>query len=624
MPNPQELIKYYRRYDSSNNVWDYVYLVTSAGAVKETTNRIFVHVSENQFKGVYSPTASYELNDIVKYRPNASAEWRYYIAIQNAFVGQDPSTATTYWSPYDLSKEGSATNSGFFSRAQATKLNSIVAGANKVKSVSQKWSSANEWQSGDAYSEGDVVTYNGKYYICTTSTSVGGANPEVATSNWDCLTGGIYIDNGGGDIFQRVTPVISSVGGNSNYAGVLVQTKSDGKIDTSFIPDSILGSLKYQGTWEAYDGTINWSGTGTYTPAKGDYWICSLAGDCYPQDDPSINAYSNATTYSVGDMVTYGGDIYKSIFDGNINHTPGATGSETYWELMPSPLFQIGDWVICRDVVNGHPIWDEIDNQTKVITVNGRTGNVEIYQGGWVNGTVYHVGDIVWKDNKLQICTNVSGSTYTFTSFSDNILQIERQYLYSYSDTAGQPTFKRIDGNSKVIETIQTDIGSTVSEQNLYTYLVGTVLNITNNDTSFVENTTKNLTIIANFTFNDDNTLGETGNTRRFSNNFKAFLTSNYSNTNSVPLTNNKIAEINKMRIDFVKEFNSSGILKLTLFDNANREYYIDIKKTYNEGSGNTTYTTRGWRVKNIIEDGSTSNITDALEGDICLEDYSA
>lgn len=44
--------------------------------------------------------------------------------------------------------------------------------------------------------------------------------------------------------------------------------------------------------------------------------------------------YSSSSNYSFLDAVNYNGCMYVSKVDSNTGHTPGASGSETYWMLM--------------------------------------------------------------------------------------------------------------------------------------------------------------------------------------------------------------------------------------------------------------------------------------------------
>lgn len=110
----------------------------------------------------------------------------------------------------------------------------------------------------------------------------------------------------------------------------------DGKINTKYIPDSVLGQLEYKGTWDASTGT---SGLAV---EKGHYYICSKAGSKYP------NASASSVSFAVGDWVVYNGTS-----------------------------------------------WDKVDNTDAVTMVNGQIGSVKTYKGTYSGSTTYHQGDIV-------------------------------------------------------------------------------------------------------------------------------------------------------------------------------------------------------------------------------------
>lgn len=110
----------------------------------------------------------------------------------------------------------------------------------------------------------------------------------------------------------------------------------DGKINTKYIPDSVLGQLEYKGTWDASAGTSG------LTVEKGHYYICSKAGSKYP------NASASSVSFAVGDWVVYNGTS-----------------------------------------------WDKVDNTDAVTMVNGQIGSIKTYKGEYSELATYYSGDIV-------------------------------------------------------------------------------------------------------------------------------------------------------------------------------------------------------------------------------------
>lgn len=129
------------------------------------------------------------------------------------------------------------------------------------------------------------------------------------------------------------------------------------KINTAYIPDSLLGQVSYIGTWDASTGVVSTTWT---TPVKGDYFICTKDGSKDPQ---------------VG--------------------TKPVTSQNSY---------NVGDWAIVNGVdTNGVPVWGKVDNTDAVTSVNSRIGAVKTYQGEWSNNPVYYAGDMVMSGNSLYL-----------------------------------------------------------------------------------------------------------------------------------------------------------------------------------------------------------------------------
>ncbi len=131
----------------------------------------------------------------------------------------------------------------------------------------------------------------------------------------------------------------------------------DGKINTAYIPDSVLGQVSYIGTWDANTGEVSTTWT---TPVIGDYFICTVDGD----KDPRVGTKPVTTQNS----------------------------------------YNVGDWAIVNGVgTNGVPVWGKVDNTDAVTSVNSRIGAVKTYQGEWSNNPTYYAGDMVMYGNSLYL-----------------------------------------------------------------------------------------------------------------------------------------------------------------------------------------------------------------------------
>lgn len=110
------------------------------------------------------------------------------------------------------------------------------------------------------------------------------------------------------------------------------------------------------------------------TPDSGLFWnrgvhpIVTLDNllSLLPSSTATFAAYSASTTYSKfetsrkrTDVVTYSNKIYRSLSDTNINHTPGAVGSATYWLETTLPSLKVKSF-----------IWSVEDNVTSALSLN--------------------------------------------------------------------------------------------------------------------------------------------------------------------------------------------------------------------------------------------------------------
>lgn len=175
----------------------------------------------------------------------------------------------------------------------------------------------------------------------------------------------------GGGSFTANTLTITKDGGNAvSFNGkdaVTVDIKQsyttteitdlteNGKIKESWLPDSILGQLTYQGVYDASQNSGKQA-------VKGDYYIVQVGGLYNPD------------------------------------------GSEA------AELYHVGDW----SVYNGSG-WDKVDNTDAVTMVNGQIGAVETYKS-WVALGDFHRGDIVKQANVLYICNEDHKASATFSN----------------------------------------------------------------------------------------------------------------------------------------------------------------------------------------------------------------
>lgn len=83
--------------------------------------------------------------------------------------------------------------------------------------------------------------------------------------------------------------------------GVAPLRLADTKIDTIYLPDTVLGGMDYQGTWDA---SANVPALGTIAKSKGDYWRVSVAG--------TTNLWG-ITDWAIGDWAVWNGTSFDKL-----------------------------------------------------------------------------------------------------------------------------------------------------------------------------------------------------------------------------------------------------------------------------------------------------------------------
>lgn len=154
------------------------------------------------------------------------------------------------------------------------------------------------------------------------------------------------------------TAVITAIGAiptsQKGAANGVVPLGADTKISSTYLPDSILGGVNYQGTYNASTNTpaIPDAASGN----KGWYYVTTVAG----------------------------------------TYTP-TTGT-------PVPL-GVGDWLLSNGIQ-----WDRVDAQDAVVSVNGKTGAVTIVASDITSGTFAAAQLGATPGNSLVLTTSAGGA----------------------------------------------------------------------------------------------------------------------------------------------------------------------------------------------------------------------
>jgi len=163
----------------------------------------------------------------------------------------------------------------------------------------------------NTYTPGNLVTYNGQCFICT-STATG----TFTSGSW-ALLGNLY------DYYYLPCPCpLFNLNGNYQigdivfWNGSIYQCRVASQIldQDSALQYSTYANLPYQNYFpdDPHNGFQNW-GAGTVYAVSG-----------FAPNTPAPTAWSNVTTYSMGQYVTYNGKTWQALTNTNLNYTPGA------------------------------------------------------------------------------------------------------------------------------------------------------------------------------------------------------------------------------------------------------------------------------------------------------------
>ena len=136
----------------------------------------------------------------------------------------------------------------------------------------------------------------------------------------------------------------------SGTANGIAPLGSNAKIPTQYIPDSILGQVKFIGTW---NGSLSGSVSAANT-VSGGYYVTQTSGSSIPNGGVSSQTLTILSALS-------------------------AVG-RPYWE--------VGDWIVS----NGST-WDKVDNTDSISSWNGRVGAINPLSGDYSAWYVNKTGD---------------------------------------------------------------------------------------------------------------------------------------------------------------------------------------------------------------------------------------
>lgn len=135
----------------------------------------------------------------------------------------------------------------------------------------------------------DLVTLSGEAANATThGTFTGATIPDASTTHGALQSLETAVE---------LRELASNKGIPSGYASL----DAGGKVPVSELPDTVLGAVQYQGTWNA---TTNVPDLPASTPEQGDYYVVSVAGS---------TSLGGITDWNVGDWAIFNGTIWQKV-----------------------------------------------------------------------------------------------------------------------------------------------------------------------------------------------------------------------------------------------------------------------------------------------------------------------
>ena len=326
------------------------------------------------WRGDWSSSIAYKVDDVVKYGPNV------YVCL----------TAHTSTSLF---------NDDF------AKWDLMVAGLEN----------AGQWDNSTLYKFGQLVQYGGAVYIALSENI--GANPYTETSDWQKLVDGQQFEGEfnnaseyqrgdiviyGGNLYIAKQNTQGNVPTNTTYFDLYVEgTKDQGNYSnvTTYKPGELVRFGGY-----LYRAKLDNSGN---LPTNETYWEIYNKGIVYQ------GVYDDNTQYAPGEVVAYGGNRYQ-VKAGNVT-TGNPPTNFTFWESLIEGISYKGNWqndtrYNVNDVVKyGAKLYialtNTIGNAPDIAVSEYRVFADGVrWQGAYSDSSAYIVGDIVRLSGRNYIC----------------------------------------------------------------------------------------------------------------------------------------------------------------------------------------------------------------------------
>lgn len=369
----------------------------------ESASRWEVMTDGQEWRGDWTPSTYYKLNDLVKNSgviylcdtPHTSgayleldqdlpsetlSKWTNYT---KGFAWKNDWTINTYYRLDDIVRNGA---NAYMCITPHTSSGTVAGGLEEDQA---KWTLLTasfeyklEWADATRYKVNDVVKYGANTYLCLTQ-HVSATNLENNIVNWELLTAGFeYI----GDWTQYIQYQIGQV---VKYGGTIYQVLYD---NISVVPTN----------------------TGSWTPLVSGY---ELAGD-----------WVTALAYLPGMVVKYGANTYLCT----VAHTSSAlfpTDLASKWTILNTGIRYRGIWDLNTDylkddvVASGTSTYIAIEDVLGGVTPNTGLNSSYVLFAAGAEGLVAKAGDVmtgdlqITQDSHLYVGTDAQSLTFNGFAF---------------------------------------------------------------------------------------------------------------------------------------------------------------------------------------------------------------
>lgn len=396
------------------------------------------------WKGAWTTATTYYVDDVIRHGGKTficvighTAAGSFYTDLNNVPArwnqftdGQDWKgnwTSTTLYKINDIVKYGGYV---YICNTGHTSASTLETDQLKWTLFAEGFDWKGNWNTSTTYKVNDIVKYGGNVYLCNnahTSDASASLGLEQNNSDWDLFNEGLNW-NGDWNVSTRykVNDIVK-YGGQiyvCNAAHTSAATVTLGLENDQGSWDYFSKGLEYKGTWSAASVRYKVNDLVKYGPGV---WICTGAHtssvsfdvgnfSLFTEGIEYENIYSGATTYQPGDIVRYGGYSYiaKAISFGIL---PTSTSN---WDLFTTNFSFVGDYSGATSYKVGEVIRHGGYTYVAVADGTGQTPPNLAYwerlnsglrwRGEWANSTGYILGDIVLFGQFSYICVQAHTS----------------------------------------------------------------------------------------------------------------------------------------------------------------------------------------------------------------------